>query len=99
MSCGRLVTVLALGACVACAGADTFAPSSRSADAAAAREPAFPAKKYTLVLGNSLSFGWQPTRDVFDPAGYTTGFSTLFVARLNATRRQPHVTEVNLACP
>ena len=27
------------------------------------------------------------------------GFSTLFVERLNATRRQSHVTEVNLACP
>lgn len=99
MSCGRLLTVLALGACVGCAGSDALAPSSRSAEAAAARNPAFPAKKYTLALGNSLSFGWQPTGDVFDPAGYTAGFSTLFVGRLNATHRQPHVTEVNLACP
>jgi lysophospholipase L1-like esterase len=99
MSRGRLVTVLAFGAGAACAGSDAVAPSSPSAEAAAAHAPAFPAKKYTLVLGNSLSFGWQPTRDVLDPAAYTTGFSTLFVERLNATRRQPHVTEVNLACP
>lgn len=99
MSSGRLVAVLTLGACGACAGSDALAPSPGSAEAAAASHPAFPAKKYALVLGNSLSFGWQPTRDVLDPAGYTTGFSTLFVERLNHQRRQPHVTEVNLACP
>jgi hypothetical protein len=99
MSWYRLVALLALGS-VGCAGPEALAPTSRSAGpSAAARAPALPAKKYTLVLGNSLSFGWQPTRDPFDPAGYTTGFSTLFVERLNAARHQPHATEVNLACP
>jgi lysophospholipase L1-like esterase len=100
MSCGRLVALLALGACVACSGSDVLDPSSLSPElSAAAGEPALPAKKFTLVLGHSLSFGLQPNRDPLDPANFNTGFSTLFVRRLNATRNQPHVTEINLACP
>jgi lysophospholipase L1-like esterase len=41
----------------------------------------------------------QPFKDPLDAAHFNTGFSTLFVERLNATRRQPHTTEINLACP
>jgi lysophospholipase L1-like esterase len=100
MSCDRWAALLVLGTCVACAGPDGLGPSSSSPDlAAAARGPALPAKKYTLVLGHSLSFGLQPDRDPLDAANFSTGFSTLFVERLNALRRQPHVTEINLACP
>jgi lysophospholipase L1-like esterase len=100
MSCDRWSALLVLGACMACAGPDGLGPSPPSAGpSAAAREPALPAKKYTLVLGHSLAFGLQPTQDPLDPANFATGFSTLFVARLNALRRQPHATEVNLACP
>jgi lysophospholipase L1-like esterase len=58
-----------------------------------------PPRKFTLVLGNSLSFGWQPTGDVFDASSYHTGFSTLFVNRLNARPHRPRAEEVNLACP
>jgi lysophospholipase L1-like esterase len=100
MSCDRWAALLALATCVACAGPDAVGPSSPSPGLeAAAREPAHPAKKYTLVLGHSLSFGLQPIQDPSDPANYKTGFSTLFVQRLNATRRHPHATEINLACP
>jgi lysophospholipase L1-like esterase len=96
-----LVSALALGACVSCTGPDGFAPSSPSAglSAAARGEPALPAKKYTLVLGHSLAFGLQPDTDPLDAANFRTGFSTLFVARLNAMRRRPHATEINLSCP
>ena len=100
MSCHRWAPLLVLGTAFACAGPDALGPSSPSeALSAAAAEPALPAKKYTLVLGHSLSFGFNPNRDPLDPANFATGFSTLFVTRLNALRRQPHVTEINLACP
>jgi lysophospholipase L1-like esterase len=96
-----MLSALALGACVSCTAPDGFGPSSPSAgpSAAARGASAPPAKKYTLVLGHSLAFGLQPGTDPLDAANFRTGFSTLFVARLNATRRQPHSTEVNLACP
>ena len=101
MSRNRWVALPVLATFLACAGPDGLGPSSPSEGlSAAARQPALPAKKYTLVLGHSLSFGLQPDRvNPFDPTSYHTGFSTLFVARLNALRRQPHVTEINLACP
>jgi lysophospholipase L1-like esterase len=100
MSRNRWAALLVLGTCAACAGPDELGPASPSAElSAAGREPALPAKKYTLVLGHSLSYGLQPDTDPVDAANFKTGFSTLFVARLNSTRRQPHVTEVNLACP
>lgn len=100
MSCYRWTALLVLGTAMGCAGPDALGPSSPSAElSSAAREPALPAKKYTLVLGHSLAFGLQPTQDPENPASYNTGFSTLFVQRLNATRRQPHATEINLACP
>jgi lysophospholipase L1-like esterase len=92
--------LLVLCAAAACTDTDGLGPSVHEADETAATvEHQLPAKKYALVLGNSLSFGWQPTGDVFDATSYHTGFSTLFVERLNATRNHPHVTEVNLACP
>jgi lysophospholipase L1-like esterase len=99
MSCHRWAALLLLGACAACGGPDGLGPSSASPDLSATRESALPAKKYTLVLGHSLSFGTQPTQDPTNAANFTTGFSTLFVERLNALRRQPHATEINLACP
>ena len=99
MSCHRWAALLLVGACAACAGPDGLGPSSASPDLSATRESALPAKKYTLVLGHSLSFGLQPTQDPTNAANFATGFSTLFVERLNALRRQPHATEVNLACP
>jgi len=97
----RVLSALALGACVSCTGPEDSGPSSPSADLSAAARggPTLPAKKYTLVLGHSLSYGLQPGTDPLDAANFKTGFSTLFVARLNSTRRQPHATEVNLACP
>jgi lysophospholipase L1-like esterase len=101
MSRDRWAAVALLGACAGCAGPDGFGPSTGSPDpsAAAARGPAPPAKKYTLVLGHSLSYGLQPTKDPTDAANFATGFSTLFVERLNASRRQPDAIEVNLSCP
>lgn len=100
MSRARVLTVLALGASMACSGSEVLAPSSRSPRPPETAEViASPAKKYTLVLGNSLSFGWQPTGDVFDATSYRSGFSTRFVERLNALRQEAHATEVNLACP
>jgi lysophospholipase L1-like esterase len=97
----RLLSALTLGACVSCNAPDAVGPSSPSAglSAAARGSQSLPAKEYTLVLGHSLAFGLQPGTDPLDAANFKTGFSTLFVARLNATRRQPHATEINLACP
>jgi hypothetical protein len=100
MSSHRWTALLVLATGIGCAGPDALGPSSPSAELSrAAREPALPAKKYTLVLGHSLAFGLQPIQDPQNPANFNTGFSTLFVQRLNATRRQPHATEINLACP
>jgi len=92
------LSLLAFLVAAACSAPDALdVPTAGPAELAA--RPAPPPKKFTLVLGNSLSFGWQPTGDVFNASSYHTGFSTLFVQRLNATRHQPHAEEVNLACP
>jgi lysophospholipase L1-like esterase len=55
--------------------------------------------RYTLVLGDSHAFGWQPFKDNSDARNFSTGFGTLFVARLNKSRPDLHAKEVNLACP
>ena len=99
MSCRRRAILLVLVTCAACAGPDGLGPPSPPPDLSAARQPALPAKKYTLVLGHSLAYGLEPDTDPLDAANFRTGFTTLFVQRLNATRPQPHMTEVNLACP
>ena len=98
------VLLPALGVCaaMACSGSELLGPTASPSDEVAAaeeRHPPTPGKRYTLVLGNSLAFGSQPTGDVFDPMTFTNGFGTLFVSRLNAIRWQPRVTEINLACP
>jgi len=93
MSYGRRAFPLLVLAAVACSGSDAFTPHPT----ASVREQ--PAKKYTMLLGNSLSFGFQPDKDVFNPAQFNTGFGTLFVERLNARVGRPRAIEVNLACP
>jgi len=99
MSWRLRAALLALGTCAACAGPDSLGPSSAAPDLPSLQESALPLKKYTLVLGHSLAFGLEPDKDPLDPANFNTGFSTLFVERLNAAWQQPHTTEVNLACP
>jgi len=54
---------------------------------------------YTLVLGDSHAFGWQPFKDNSDARNFSTGFGTLFVAKLNKSQPHLHAEEVNLACP
>ena len=83
MSYGRRAFPLLVLAAVACSGSDAFTPHPT----ASVREQ--PAKKYTMLLGNSLSFGFQPDKDVFNPAQFNTGFGTLFVERLNARVGRP----------
>jgi hypothetical protein len=74
--------LLVLCAAAACTDTDGLGPSAHEAkETVATVQHQLPAKKYALVLGNSLSFGWQPTGDVFDATSYHTGFSTLFVER------------------
>jgi lysophospholipase L1-like esterase len=96
----RFLPALLLGLSAACSGSDALGPASALPDhAPALATRSLPAKKYTLLLGNSLSFGYQPNKDVFDPTSFTRGFGTLFVQRLNAIRQHSRVTEINLACP
>ena len=55
--------------------------------------------RYTLVLGDSYAFGYQPGKDLADPSSYNTGFGTDFVGLQNAAHPRTHHVEVNLGCP
>ena len=58
--------------------------------AAHAAEGATAPKNVTLVLGDSIAFGYQPATFAAgqpdpDPSAFDTGFADVFIARLNAT--------------
>ena len=68
--------------------------------AAAAAAPApfpQPPGRYLLGLGDSLTFGYQPWRFLFDAAAYHTGFVDDLAVFLTALR--PDIQAVNEGCP
>jgi lysophospholipase L1-like esterase len=76
-----------------------------SAPRAVAADAKFGApKKFTLVLGDSLAFGFQSAKFEAalpdpDPAIFDNGFADVFAARLAATAPGKRSTVVNLSCP
>jgi lysophospholipase L1-like esterase len=79
-------------------------PATFAGAAGAAGAPRFdPPKRYDLVLGDSLAFGYQDakfkaelTSGTYNPADFT-GYWAPFAARLAAIR--PGIQTVDLACP
>src|SRR4030095_1720249 len=76
-----------------------------SAPRAVAADANFGAPKdFTLVLSDSLAFGFQRAKFEAalpdpDPAIFDTGFADVFAARLAATAPGKRSTVVNLRCP
>lgn len=79
-------------------------PATFAGAVGAAGAPRFdPPKRYNLVLGDSLAFGYQDAKfkaellgGTYNPADFT-GYWAPFAARLVAVR--PGIQTVNLACP
>src|SRR5215471_9480484 len=72
------------------------------ASPAVAQSPKFnPPKKYLLVLGDSLAFGYQQAKFAADqnPAHFNFGFADNFLARVRSTPPGRDTTLVNLGCP
>lgn len=96
-----IITLVGLGYVAACS--PTSEPTAGEPNApvgSVERGASLPSPgRYTLVLGNSGAFGWQPFKDNSDAGNFSTGFGTLFVASLNESRPDLHAEEVNLACP
>src|SRR4051812_33275284 len=54
-------------------------------------------KSYYLSLGDSLAYGFQPTKDGQPPSAFHTGFVDVLAARLRQIR--PKLSVVNYGCP
>jgi lysophospholipase L1-like esterase len=73
----------------------TLAALLPAAPAAAAPPP--PPGRYLLGLGDSVAFGYQPWRYLFDAASFRTGFVDVLAVQLASLR--PGIRTVNYACP
>jgi lysophospholipase L1-like esterase len=69
------------------------------ASAAAASGPAYqPPQRYYLALGDSIAYGFQPTKpDTAPPSAFRTGYVDVFAAKLR--KLAPGITVVNYGCP
>src|SRR5262245_37524533 len=56
-----------------------------------------PPQRYYLALGDSIAYGFQPTKANAPPSKVTTGYVDLFAARLRRLAREIRV--VNYGCP
>ena len=67
--------------------------------AAAASGPVYqPPQRYYLALGDSMAYGFQPTKpDTAPPSAFHTGYVDLFAAKLR--KLAPGITVVNYGCP
>jgi lysophospholipase L1-like esterase len=52
---------------------------------------------YYLALGDSIAYGFQPTKMKLPPSRFNTGYVDVFAARLRAL--SPKIRVVNYACP
>jgi hypothetical protein len=52
---------------------------------------------YYLALGDSMAYGFQPTKASLPPSGFRTGYVDVFAARLRALA--PKIRIVNYGCP
>ncbi len=79
---------------VALLGALLFATT-----AAAASGPVYqPPQRYYLALGDSMAFGFRPTKpDTAPPSAFRTGYVDVFAAKLR--KLAPGITVVNYGCP
>jgi lysophospholipase L1-like esterase len=87
----RLVTGLTVGATVVLAQTATGAGSQR---------PVYqPPRAYYLALGDSMAYGYQPTKAKpgARPADFDTGYVDVFAKRLR--RLSPRLRVVNYGCP
>jgi lysophospholipase L1-like esterase len=67
-----------------------------SGSASALRQDARP-QSYYLALGDSMAYGFQPTKVGRPPAAFDTGYVDRFAAQLR--RRSPGIDVVNYGCP
>jgi lysophospholipase L1-like esterase len=54
-------------------------------------------RSYYLALGDSIAYGFQPTKEHTPPSAVTTGYVDLFAARLR--KLAPGIKVVNYGCP
>lgn len=54
-------------------------------------------RAYYLSLGDSIAYGFQPTKDGKPPSAFNTGFVDVFAARLQKIK--PKLKVVNYGCP
>jgi lysophospholipase L1-like esterase len=66
--------------------------------ASAASRPIYQAPRaYYLALGDSMAYGFQPTKPDAPPSGFRTGYVDVFASRLRALT--PGIKVVNYSCP
>jgi lysophospholipase L1-like esterase len=71
---------------------------SGTASSGTSARPVFqPPQRYYLALGDSMAYGYQPTKAKAPPAAVRTGYVDLFVARLR--KLSPKIQVVNYGCP
>src|SRR5262245_24370525 len=71
---------------------------SGTAASATSQRPVYqPPQRYYLALGDSMAYGFQPTKANTPPSAVDTGYVDLFAARLR--KLVPRVQVVNYGCP
>ena len=85
-------------AIAACALSSVCLAAPLASGAMARPAPASP-QGYYLALGDSIAYGFQPTKGSagLPPSAFDTGYTDLFAARLRALA--PKIRVVNYACP
>jgi lysophospholipase L1-like esterase len=74
-----------------------LALSGTAASGTSARPVYQPPQGYYLALGDSMAYGFQPTKANVPPSALRTGYVDLFAARLR--KLSPTVKVVNYGCP
>lgn len=71
---------------------------SGTATGGTSRRPVYqPPQSYYLALGDSMAYGFQPTKANAPPSAFNTGYVDLFSARLR--KLSPKIKVVNYGCP
>lgn len=85
----KLLLAPAMGVLLALSGAAASGTSAR---------PVYqPPQRYQLALGDSMAYGFQPTKANAPPSAVDTGYAGLFAARLR--KLSPKLQVVNYGCP
>jgi lysophospholipase L1-like esterase len=85
----RLLLGVAAVVLLALSGTDASGTSQRSVYQ--------PPQRYYLALGDSMAYGFHPTKANKPPSGFNTGYVDVFAARLR--KLSPKIEVVNYGCP